>query len=145
MLNFTSPTELSHSPTSYFTSLHSTGLKLDNGTENTTSNQPSIVVIGGCLAIGWASFLREGVYQSLRSSACFFSRMLHNSLTTWYTFNKKSRISICSKSKTWNLLLLEHEIWKMLWSKIYLSNLIIFFFIFFVATCSMAAFEFLIA
>jgi hypothetical protein len=42
-------------------------------TENTTSNNPSIVVMGGCLAVNWISFPRECIYQPLLRSGCCLS------------------------------------------------------------------------
>jgi hypothetical protein len=83
------------SATSCFTSLHSTELltnltaarllsSLNNlgadPTENTASNNPYIVVMGGCLATDWISFPRERVYRPL--SGCLFTRLLRSNGST---------------------------------------------------------------
>jgi hypothetical protein len=48
-------------------------------TEDTTSSNPSIVVMGGCLAIDWISFLPERVYRPLLRNECLFRCLLHSS------------------------------------------------------------------
>jgi hypothetical protein len=84
-------TNLPHSPTSYFTSLHLTKLLTSTTArlvssfynlwadpiENTASNNPSIFVMGGCLAIDFISILRERVYLSLLRNGCLFMRLMH--------------------------------------------------------------------
>jgi hypothetical protein len=55
-------------------------------TENTASNNPTIVVMGGCLAIDWILFPQEHVYQPLPSSDhCLQSHCLATGLyaTIW--------------------------------------------------------------
>jgi hypothetical protein len=89
--DFLLTTELSHSPTSYFTSLHSPELLTDltaarlvsslynlgaDPTENTASNNPSIVVMGSWLAIDWISFPRERSHRQLLRNRCLFIRLL---------------------------------------------------------------------
>jgi hypothetical protein len=49
----------------------------EDPTENTASNDPSIVVMGGCLATDWISFPRERVYRPLLRTVCLFVRLLH--------------------------------------------------------------------
>jgi hypothetical protein len=51
-----------------------------NPTENTSSNNLSIVVMGGCLARDWISFPWERVYRPLTSNAYSFSRSLHSNV-----------------------------------------------------------------
>jgi hypothetical protein len=84
--DFQLTTEVSHSPPSYFSSLHSTELPTTvtaarlvsslynlraDATENTASNIPSIVVMGGCLAVDWLSFPTEHIYRPLFVDGCF--------------------------------------------------------------------------
>jgi hypothetical protein len=76
-------TELTHSPTKYFASLHFTSLHCTEpawlprySTANIASNCPSVVVMSGCLAIDWTR-----VYRPLPSNARFFSRLLHSNGT----------------------------------------------------------------
>jgi hypothetical protein len=54
-------------------------------TENTVSSNPSVVVMGGCLAIDWIIFfLRERVSLPLSSNECSFSLSLHSNGYTRY-------------------------------------------------------------
>jgi hypothetical protein len=46
--------------------------------ENAASSNPSVVVIGGCLAIDWISFPRERVYRPLLRNGCLFIKLLHS-------------------------------------------------------------------
>jgi hypothetical protein len=43
-----------------------------DSTENTASNNSSVVVMSGCLAIDWILFVREHVYQLLLRNGCLF-------------------------------------------------------------------------
>jgi hypothetical protein len=98
-LNWQPTAELCHSPTSYFTSLHSTEFwqlaaarlvsslyNLGADTTENTSNNPSVVLMGGCLAIYWISFPRERVYQPLLRIGCLFIRLLHRNGCTLFPF-----------------------------------------------------------
>jgi hypothetical protein len=88
--NFQLTTELSHSTTSYFMSLHSTELPAGLGyslyslradpPENTASNDTSILVIGRCLAIA-----RTLLTCLLDDS---FSQSLHINSTTCYNISQ---------------------------------------------------------
>jgi hypothetical protein len=76
-------------------------------TENTASNNPSIVVMGGCLAIDWISFSRELVYRPLLSNACFFSRSLHsNGITCYNNFplccKRKQTVTLVKYGRFWS-------------------------------------------
>jgi hypothetical protein len=56
-------------------------------TENAISSNPSILAMGGCLAIDWISFPWEHVYEPLPSNAYPFSRSFHNNGSTRYNMD----------------------------------------------------------